>query len=818
MYKDLGGQKIDIQGLEINLPPAGFVFNQFTNKLEKRDIYKRSEKKEEQYWEIPPKPSNVKNRLEREFRKRIKEPDYFERDLQQYRDREWDRTTNGFWFYLLGKPVFITGQHYFYLCHWTIDGDHPEFRTTDQEWHWFWEYCWYDPNCYGMLEVTQRRQGKCLVVNELCKMHDGSNKKSIDIQIGDTLMGIDSAPRKVIDKYTGIDWIYEVSTEISSFKCTEEHLLYLFKIENEDDPLNSLSEVIISVKDFILLPELEQEKHTQMYCLENYTEHKKIKVKKLYPDTYVGIETDGDHLFLLADGTVVHNSVRLGNTLFYRTSRAKDKNSGLQSKTDKDAKRLFTGQLYTPMKRLERLFTPIYDRTTNSAILFKKTTQETNKLDDEFVEVKELVSQIDFRASSEGAYDGDKLFVYGSDECGKVEKASIYKRHYVVKPCMAVGGKIIGKMLYTTTVEDIGDFDKYDEGNFQKLWDESNHLDKDKIIKQTKSGLYRYFLPADRGYEYDRYGFPKVEENRLYFENMREMLSNDTVAKVSYIRKFPLEISEAFWTPSDEGIYDQIAIQTAMANMRGIPREELVVVGNLVWKDGKRGGKVDFVETPNGRFAFNKKFNVKGECELTNTAKDAWGDYEPLNRLKRIIGVDPVDHAVVSKGYTGSRSAAYLYFKYDPSNPLSETFIAQWLKRTLDPDEFNEDIVKLAFLTGAEVLVENQKQTLITHMRNSGFTNFIVSFDGTTHGVPASEKNKKSLADTTMIYIRDNIQKVVFNELLLDWNQFNLKNSTKFDAAMAAGWALLGSFADRTMGVTNSYEKKETILEASKLY
>lgn len=1025
MFKDLGGEKLDIQGLTINLPPVGYVFNKFTQKLEQREVFKRSNKPKEQYWEIPKKPFNVKRRLDIEYKKWLKNSSFFEPELQSYREREWDRTTNGFWFYLKGKPVYITGQHYFMLAHWTIEGNAPDFRTTDMEWHYFWEYCWEDPKCYGMLEVTQRRQGKCLKINELCRMYDGSIKKVDDIKVGDLLMGPDSKPRLVKDVYGGIDFMYEViPNKGDGFTCTGEHILYLFynncyknprfgwepktfvnintkdynsltdsdkshlvmvrsgwgfQYDNKDhnvppyllglylgdgtnkdgsitNPEPEIQEYLFNYADsigykvrvdklahFITRPDnyygknlyksflreidvldnkhipkeylidsfnnrlellagiidtdghlnVDNRKNNKKCSYEIIQKNKKlsydivelarslgfyvsinekiaklnrvdkdqyscvvyririfgkteiipckvarkksdigntrqsslntgIKIKELPPDRYIGIETDGDHLFLLADGTIVHNSVRAGNAIYYRTSRAKEKKSGIQSKTDADGERLFSKQVVNPMKKLERIFLPLMDKALGSTpkkkISFNKTSSTAEKEDEEIFETKELISEIDFRSSTESAYDGEKMYVYISDECGKVERASIYKRHGMVKPCMTVGKRIIGKMMYTTTVEDIGDADKYDEGNFERLWDESNQNKKDSKTGQTISGLYRYFLPADHALEYDEYGYPKVEENRIFLENQREVYSGNSVEKASYIRRYPLVIEEAFWTPGDEGIYDQIAVQNARDNLKAVNKEDLLIYGNLVWKNGIRGSGVDFIETKHGRFAFHKDFNIKNECLIQNTDIDWTGDYIPRRAKERIIGVDPFDHKEISKGYTGSKAAAYLYIKYMPRNPLSETFVAQYLMRPEDIDEFHEDIAKLAFATGAEVLIENQKQALIKFLGDSKFKQFLVSFDGNTTGVPASRKNKTAAADATAIYIRDSIEKVVFNELLDDWSRFNLKNSTKFDAAMAAGWALLGSFSERTMSMTNTEEKKQAIYDMSNFY
>lgn len=675
MFKSIGGKSIEIQGLICHLPPEGCVFNQFTGEIEHRGIYKRSEQTSEQYWEVPLKPRNVKNRMKKERQKRIKDGVTLDLELQKYREQEWDRTTNGFWFYNKGVATYITGEHYFFLAHWNINGARPEFRIPNMEWHYFWECCWYDPDSYGMVEVTQRRDGK---------------------------------------------------------------------------------------------------------------------------------------------------SVRAGKTIWYRTSRNFYKNSGIQSKADKDAARLFTLQVAAPLKELEPMWIPTLDSDKGfppkRIISFNKKYSQSKEEETLAIDAPELSSEIDYRASGEAAYDGDRLYVYISDEAGKVENASIYERHTKVKPALAEGHRIIGKSIYTTTVEDIGDFDKYDEGNFQRLWDESDHLNKNEATNRTLSGLYRYFLPAYRADRFDKYGFPDEEKNKTFLMAEREARNDNPTDKASFIRKFPFVIEEAFWTPGDECIYDVIRIEQQKENLRPFSERDLFIRGDLSWVGGVRKSAVMFTPSKKGKWKVLKDWDIVKESQRHNSTVDIDEECRPLKKATRIIGVDPIDHKIINKG-RGSNAAAYVFFGQDPDYPtLQDTPVAQLVYRPKDIDEFNENITMMAFLTGAICIIENQKQLLLHHLEKTGFKKFIHWYGQHTPGVHANPTTHQALADSTDIYIKNKINNVKFVEILNDWSKFTLKKTTKFDNAMAIGWALLVMYKYQVINTYTTKEVKKTILKASNFY
>jgi len=94
------GQIIEIQNLRIALPKEDKPF-------------KRSENKEEQYWEqyeYPKELKRIKSRFDWD-----EYPSDFKEQWYDYIDEEFKRRSSGYWFFNNGKPTYITGTHYMYL-------------------------------------------------------------------------------------------------------------------------------------------------------------------------------------------------------------------------------------------------------------------------------------------------------------------------------------------------------------------------------------------------------------------------------------------------------------------------------------------------------------------------------------------------------------------------------------------------------------------------------------------------------------------------------------------------------------------------------
>jgi hypothetical protein len=91
----------------------------------------------------------------------------FQREIDEWEDREFKRASEGIWFYngyddLKKEPeiVYITGFHYWLLAAWNPYFGAPDFRDSDREVCYFIKYCEEDPNSFGVTFNTIRRWGK----------------------------------------------------------------------------------------------------------------------------------------------------------------------------------------------------------------------------------------------------------------------------------------------------------------------------------------------------------------------------------------------------------------------------------------------------------------------------------------------------------------------------------------------------------------------------------------------------------------------------------------------------------------------------------
>jgi len=138
------GEIVEIQNLKIALP---YIEN----------AYKRSTKKEEQYWEQAKYPKELE-RIKSVFDWN-KYPDKFKENWYDFIDMEFKYREEGFSFYNNGVPTYITGTHYMYLQWSKIDVGAPDFRESNRIFFIFWEACKADNRCYGMCYLKNRRSG-----------------------------------------------------------------------------------------------------------------------------------------------------------------------------------------------------------------------------------------------------------------------------------------------------------------------------------------------------------------------------------------------------------------------------------------------------------------------------------------------------------------------------------------------------------------------------------------------------------------------------------------------------------------------------------
>jgi hypothetical protein len=148
------GQIVNISGLNIGLPPVP------------DKVYKRSDKKSEQYWQREDLPREL-SKIQSIFHWN-EMPSQFKDRLVDYIENEFDYRERGFWFMNNGEPTYITGSHYMYLQWASIDVGYPDFREANRIYWIYWEACRADNRSFGMIYLKIRRSGFSFMASSEC--------------------------------------------------------------------------------------------------------------------------------------------------------------------------------------------------------------------------------------------------------------------------------------------------------------------------------------------------------------------------------------------------------------------------------------------------------------------------------------------------------------------------------------------------------------------------------------------------------------------------------------------------------------------------
>lgn len=177
----------------------------------------------------------------------------------------------------------------------------PKFRLGWRNIEWGNLTQLYPWSCY----LCARASGKCMSADTLVVMFDGSLKKIQDIEVGDKVMGVDSTPRTVLQLHKGIAPMYRVEqSKGMTYEVNEEHLLCCYYngyfIDVEVDAVYRQQKDIRKLFLGYKVKDIGEK--------ESEFDYSSLKIEPIGEGEYYGFACDGDHKFLLEDGTVVHNS------------------------------------------------------------------------------------------------------------------------------------------------------------------------------------------------------------------------------------------------------------------------------------------------------------------------------------------------------------------------------------------------------------------------------------------------------------------------------------------------------------------------------
>lgn len=485
-------------------------------------------------------------------------------------------------------------------------------------------------------------------------------------------------------------------------------------------------------------------------------------------------------------------SYRAACIMYEVISRSKQAHGGIQSKKMDDAQEFFQNKLISGFKSLPKFFIPEYDTakgdTPKEALMFYRTSKkgESAKVS-ESKKVPELKSSITFKDRQAKAYDGWRLKFLVLDESGKVE-VDVMARHAVVKYCLMDNRRrIIGKMIVTSTVEEIGV--RY---GFKKLWEGSNQhqIEKGSI---TKTGLFKFFVPASRSGDYDKYGVPDVKNTLEAIKADRDANADDPDELNAIMRKEPLSEKEAFMVKTTLCHFNPVALNEQLSII-GL-KENLTERGNFVWKGGVRDcGEVVWQKVPAGRW------EISYLPDTPNKITKRGDRLYPANDFEFIAGADTIDINLPKDEKRASKPAVLIRMRENSltkNSPYCNAFVCKYIpfKRMKDATEFYEDLIKMLVYYGCSCLYERNKSRLGYYLEERGYKAFLITLPGEKEpGVHAGTESKTDMLELLQNDVKENVAKIYFADLIEDLLGFDISDSTVNDLSMAAGWCV---YADK---------------------
>ena len=512
------------------------------------------------------------------------------------------------------------------------------------------------------------------------------------------------------------------------------------------------------------------------------------------------------------------------SVLLDEATQVKDKLLGIQSKTGKDAQEnIFMKKVVYMFRHYPFFFKPIQDGTTNPRmeLAFREPSKRITKKNKTTQTGEALNTVINWKNTTNNAYDGEKLHILYLDEAGKWEKPTDIRDAWrIQRTCLIVGRKIVGKAMVGSTVNPM------DKGGkeYKDLWKDSDPAERN-ANGRTRSGLYRLFIPAYESLEgfFDKYGNPVVKNPaepidgldgeditigaRAYLKNEREALKYDASELNEVTRQFPFTEDEAFRDSIDGSLFNIGKIYEQVQH-----NEELfpnpVVIGNFHWKNGEKDTEVIFSPDPNGRF----RVAWMPPPELRNQKRYDRNKRIPPNAERGVGGGDSYDLDATVDG-RGSKGALHLYNKFHMEYP-SNMFVLEYASRPPLAKIFYEDCLMASVFYGYPLLIENNKYGIARYFETRGYDGYLMdrprhlfaansTMKSKTKGIPSNSQDIiQAHAQAIEAYIHNHVGinydtgamgRMYFDRTMEDWIGFKIDNRTKYDLSISSGLCLLAA-------------------------
>lgn len=523
-------------------------------------------------------------------------------------------------------------------------------------------------------------------------------------------------------------------------------------------------------------------------------------------------------------------SYRVDSIILNRARKTFNAKYGIVSKTGEDAKEMFN-KLVHAFLQYPSFFKPQVQAAEDvkKALIFKTPQQRVTFKSREIKKEISLNTVIDWRNTKQNAYDGNKEAILAADETGKWEEVDVEKWFNIGKTCLILGGRIIGKMFFGSTVNE----SKKGGAGFLSVWNKSDHRNKTEN-NRTISGLFRYFVSAVDGLEgfIDEFGNSVIEtpaipvmgiDGQMIKIGAREFLENelsarknagDMVGYYEFKRQFPITEEDMFIEEANEKtvfdldrIHEQIEHNNLLF-MNGTQGK--ITRGNFEWENGIRDTKVVFRHSENGRWLIS----WMPPADKQNNKTIRHGKHAPVNAETGLFSLDPFSNRKTVSN-KNSKAASHGLRKFDLLEPdISNCFVTQYWARPSDPFVVYEDMIMQCVFYGWPLFGENNKNNWYDYFVLRGYELYAMDRPAFTYKDTEEVKDKdpglanfgehirNQLVEHLQSHISNQVGKnqqtgkignMPFQDTLKDWLKFDVSKWTDYDLTVSSMLVVVGS-------------------------
>ena len=485
----------------------------------------------------------------------------------------------------------------------------------------------------------------------------------------------------------------------------------------------------------------------------------------------------------------------------YELNSNLENNIGLQSDTDKKTvSTLLTPLINSYVKRPKYMRSDYYK--PNGKMLVSRLVLSSNLAPDEngVIEGDYLDGWIRPFPALPRAMDGEQLWYIVMDEAWKwlASPKETYESNKLVTSGFGRNGKI-------SVLSTMGDSDDYIRSvmDGMDMIAKSNPNIRDEN-GYTITGLYKRFVSAvysfeipEHIFEYDKFGNVNVDKHRDYILAEINKHPKDSSQYIFAKRRLPLEEKDALLSASNQFFFSKMRMSERMDEIRQQMPNEKPLRGFI---DQSYSGICGIEEDENGIWLFDREalpyVDASRGIDTRNRFKQQNGFYYPVKNPEYFASIDPIRYKKEdTKSRHLSRYCGLIHKKFDYFNSgIQNRYAAMLLYRPDDPRDGNREMAKACKFFGSPCMYERNIPTPKEDFMALNMLPFMLLDKDKIHGMLMTSNKRNVQEGIDMLVSRfkppqegeqDQLMQIPFIEMLLDMDNFDIADTTKFDVMMA---------------------------------